>query len=286
MKQYSSLPLRAQEDVIEEFGVSRKYTYLLIGAGLVTIVAGVLVSLSRADVATALSSGAGVLAPLLAGALWVGLLLIGLYLGGVGLYLQLAYQYFLTNQRVIQSVGLFAKRSATSEYSQINDIVVRQDFINRLFLGTGTIGISTPGTAAEEYQLINVDRPNRRAELIRDLIRSSAGSQIVDKYLVAHLMVKNGLMATEQEALDKLDLSVGKDPAAEATFGVISPAYQKHNEDYHGASTGLSNVSSQGVPNPKPIPVIQRPNERVEDLLGDGVDDSDRLRAAQRKLDS
>lgn len=372
MKEYSALPLRSDEEVIEEFGVSNKYTYLLIGAGLITLILGILAYLSRAGFEESLTGGAGVLSPLLASALWIGLLILGLYIGGVGLYLELAYKYFLTNQRVIQTVGLFARRSGTSDYDQINDIVVRQDFINRLFLGTGTIGISTPGTAQEEYQLINVDTPSRRAELIRDLIHFTTNDRPVDKYLVAHLMVKNSLCATEQEALDRLDASVGKDPASEATFGAISPAFQEHLAQFHGGgdleapsteptavttstpavtefapgdtpgvsdrqayTPGVSDVDAQEpsatvapvVPQTAPIvqappapvptqpsaeptpvqtaPVVPTPvvldatpsalspavdapalvdDSDVEDLLGDGIDESDRLRAAQKRL--
>lgn len=364
MKSYASLPLRAQEDVIEEFGVSRKYTYLLIGAGLVTLALGVLAFLATEVFARSLSSGAGVLAPLLAGAFWIGLLLLGLYIVSAGFYLRLAYQYFLTNQRVIENVGMFAQRTSSSDYGQINDIVVRQDFINRMLLGTGTIGISTPGTASEEYQLINVDYPVERRELIRDLIRSTNEGRHIDKYMIAHMMVKNGLMPTEQAALDQLDLSVGKDPAAEATFGVISPGFQRHNEEFHSAETsdvrretsggdqpitpsfihsdqsvpettvqasspasleqtavsqptssqmqaeqtpdlatsvsrlpaGEAGLSSNSDPIPvqpaavsQPLPPVPTPanaDEGVEDLLGDGIDESDRLRAAQKKLDS
>ncbi len=280
MKEYSTLPLHTDEEVIEEFGVSRKYTFLLIGVGIASLGLAVTVFLSAAQLERLFTGPAGVLAPLLAGAIWIGLGILGLYLVAVGVYLQLAYKYFLTNQRVIETVGLFAQRTASSEYGQINDIVVRQDFINRLLLGTGTIGISTPGTAVEEYQLINVDRPVARRELIRDLIRGTMDGRHIDKYLIAHLMERHGLAPDEQAALDLLDVSVGKDPLTEAALGEVSPAYQQHLADFHeqAASSVTSDLS---------VPSDQSSDEpAVEDLLGDGIDESDRLRAAQRKIDS
>lgn len=334
MKTYAFLPLRTDEVVIEEFGVSRKYTYLLILAGLATVMVGVLIALNAGSLTRLFENGAGILAPLLAGVVWIGLIVVGLYLAGIGANLQLAYKYFLTNQRILEAVGLLSRRTGSSEYDQINDIVVRQDFINRLILDTGTIGVSTPGTAHEEYQLINVDDPVKRQELIRELIRSTNLGLKVDKYLIAHHMAACGLATSEQAALDKLDQSVGKDPLTEAAVGEVSPAYQKHREDFHGeaampptqehmkekAEEPLAPQNSPVQPTPNAMEIAQAPqqtdsllarsddqpeaspsaaqsisssvtppaasDEGVEDLLGDGIDESDRLRAAQKKLDS
>lgn len=296
MKQYASLPLRATEEVIEEFGVSDKYTYLLLSVGIVLLLAAGVAFANQVAIAR-LFGGAGALAPLFGSAIWVALGGLGLYVVGVAVYLQLAYKYFLTNQRVIETVGFLAQRTSSSEYGQINDIVVRQDLINRLVLDTGTIGISTPGTAVEEYQLINVDHPVARRELIRSLIRATIQGRVVDKFYLAHLKAECGLAPSEQAALDALDTSVGKDPTHQAMIEANQAAFAQHQAEFHARKVNESAItlpaqeapSRTAAPSLPSVPSDQADrsstDDQIEDLLGDGIDDSDRLRAAQRTLD-
>ncbi len=281
--------LRADEDVIEEFSVSRKYTIVLAVIGTAIILFGIVAILNRESLLDAVVGGMGTLGPLLV--LLVGLAAIGLglYLIVLGIYFQIGHDFFLTSQRVVESVGFLSRRELSTEYRQINDLIVRQDFINKLILGTGTLAITTPGTAGEEFKLLNIDNPVGRRDLLRQLIRADLNGQESDRYVVAHAEVEGGLASSGEEALQSLN-GVSADSQEEAKAVV-----QHEQKFHHGEPIQRSEVAPQQPPTLPPLEVPAKPErppsppaaevtDEVEDLHGDGIDASDRLRAAQRRL--
>lgn len=263
--------LRVDEEVIEEFSVSKKYTIVLLVIGALFGLLGIIALFNQSLVLGGIAAGTGVLGPILV--LFVGLaaLGLGLYLIVLGIYFQVGHDFYLTNQRVVESVGFFSRRELSTEYRQINDLIVRQDFINKLILNTGTLAITTPGTSGEEFRLINIDNPVGRRDILRQLIRTDLNGQTIDRHTVAHAKVAVGMAKSEEEALLELDRSVGNLSANLATEA--QEIVKEHEQTLHQP------------PSPAPTPTPSTPETEVEDLHGDGIDASDRLRAAQKRLD-
>ncbi|MBI2589989.1 PH domain-containing protein [Candidatus Berkelbacteria bacterium] len=220
--------LRIEEEVVESFGVSKKYTILIILIGFAIIVLSLVIgTVLEESIATAVQTF-GPLAPLIATLLFLVPIVLGLYLIALGLYFQLAYQYFLTTERVIQSIGLFAKDTTSAEYKGITDITLRQDLFNRL-IGTGTLLINTAGGPMVEIKLVNIDRPSERKELLRQLAQASHRGKKITRDLYRKFKHATA-MATREEM-------------------IASPEHPS-----------------------------------IEDLHSDGIDESDRLRAAQKRI--
>lgn len=85
------------------------------------------------------------------------------------IYLKAARHYLLTNERVIETIGLLSQRTVTAEYSQITDMRVTQDPFERLVLGTGYVGVNTAGGEREEIKLDRVAAPYQLCHKIREL---------------------------------------------------------------------------------------------------------------------
>lgn len=265
--------LRADEDVIEEFSVSAKYTILLVIIGVLALLLAGAAMIYAVPLIRAI--GGAPLGPLVVILLQVALIIGGLYAIGLGIYLQIGYDFFLSNQRVIESVGFLSRRELSTEYRQINDLIVRQDFINKLILNTGTLAITTPGTAGEEFKLLNIDNPIGRRDLLRRLIRAGLDGHKIDRYTVAHAKVAVGMAASEEEALKSLN-SISPNASEELK------AVAEHEEQFHTETETPSSVpATPPSGSTSDVPVV----EEIEDLHGDGIDASDRLRAAQKQLD-
>lgn len=258
--------LRVQEQVIEEFGVSRKYVILLVILGVLLAIGGVILSRQDDPLIDAIALGAGPLAPLI-------FLAVELAIGGAGVflllrafYLVVSYHYFLTNERVMETVGFLAQRTVSADYKAITDLVVRQDFINRLILNTGTLTANTPGGPGEEITLLNIDNPQARREQLRGLAQAAASGERIDQRYLAKLKVQTGMARDTTTAYEQLEHSA------------VNPV------------PGEVAMAATPVQPPRATPVAAPASVRpgdvdVEDFNGDGrIDESERLRAAQKKM--
>ncbi len=237
--------LRPTEEVIEEFGLSPKFSYLLGAAGAVVFAVVLWFRVIHPGPASALAAALGPAGPMLLTAATLLVLLTGLYLVGLAVFFRFAYRYYLTTERVIQSDGVFSQHIVSAEYKAISDITVRQDAISHLFLGTGTLAINTVGGVPEDVVLMNIDNPVARREQLRGLAAAAHGGRRVTRSL-----------------LNELERQTGMEPAG----------------------TALSPVAGQPLPPVPPTPPAASVDEDIDDLHDDGIDDSDRLRAAQRQL--
>ncbi|MGI6103283.1 MAG: PH domain-containing protein [Patescibacteria group bacterium] len=265
--------LRISEQVIEAFGVSAKYTIILIALGSLVLAGAVALTVLDDPILDAIVVGAGPLGPLVFLVIEVALGCLGVYLILRGIYLRLAYHFFLTNERVIEVIGFLAQRSVTAEYKMITDIIVRQDAISRLALNTGTLAINTPGGPGEEFVLMNIDNPTARREQLRRLSEAVQEGRAIDSRFLAALKYETGMARTTEEALEDIERSVG--------HGVGASTRAKESDD-----TALPQVSTSVSASASAASQAPRVQEGdVVDLHGDGIDESDRLRAAQKRIE-
>jgi len=83
-------------------------------------------------------------------------------------------EFFITNRRVIHSSGIFSKKVLDSSLSKINDVIMEQSFLGRMF-GYGTIRILT---ASDE--VINLlDRISHPVELKQAMLNAKAEAEVV-----------------------------------------------------------------------------------------------------------
>lgn len=240
--------LRPKEQVIEEFGVSIKYTLLLVGIGAIVMGIVLFIRFFRVDAFMSAAASLGLLGPFILDAAAVIVGLMGVYLIGLGLFFRVAYHYYLTTERVIASAGFFSQRTVSAEYETVSDLIIRQDAIGHLLLGTGTLGVNTFGGQPEEVELANIDDPTARREQLRGLAEVVQEGRKVTPHLFRDLKRQRGMLASND------------DPDVQAVVPSIDPT------------------------TPTPMPPMDDDADIIEDLKGDGVDDSDRLRAAQKKL--
>lgn len=247
--------LRPQEEIIDEFGVSIKYTILLAVIGSLIIVAGLVLRFGWGDRLALIAEQLGLFGPLITNAVLVIIFLTGGYLIALGLFFRSAYHYYFTTERVIESVGVFSQQTISAEYKHLTDLIVRQDPISHLILNTGTLAINTAGGPKEEIVLTNIDNPTARREQLRGLAAAAQGGKQVTKALLKQLKRQTG-MAEPVTPADTLTLA----PLPEEALTDMRP-------------------TPPSTPGAKPVTAI-------EDLHGDGIDTSDVLRDKQRRLDS
>jgi hypothetical protein len=252
----STAPLRPKEQVIEEFGVSIKYTILL------GIVGGIILSLVlffrfvRGVDFIAATQMLGILGPFALNATTIVVGLIGLYLIVFGLFLRISYHYYLTTERVISSIGFFSQRIVSAEYKTVSDLIIRQDAISHFLLGTGTLGVNTFGGQPEEVELANIDNPTSYREHLRGLAEAVQEGRTVTSGLLRDLKSQRGMLASN-------DMKEGEQLEA-----------RKNSIEAPGLPVSINNNK----------PPLLRNEPLVEDLEGDIIQESDRLRAAQKKL--
>lgn len=254
--------LRPKEEVIEEFGVSIKYTLLLVGIGVIVIGIVLFARFANAVAFASAADALGLLGPLILDAATVLVALMGVYLIGLGLFLRISYHYYLTTQRVISSIGFFSQRIVSAEYKTVSDLIVRQDAISHLLLGTGSLGVNTFGGQPEEVELANIDNPTGRREQLRGLAETVQGGRQVTANLLQELKQEKGMLASnEPDAND-----------------VMSPSV-----DTKRTSVKLPDVLDPELTTTPPV-VPSSTDTEIVDLNGDGIDESDKLRAAQKKM--
>jgi hypothetical protein len=249
--------LRPQEEVIEEFGVSVKYTILLVIIGVIIVGFDLFVRFALVEMLSRIVVQLGIFGSLFTNGVMIVVALVGLYLIGLGLFFRVAYRYFFTNERVIESVGFFSQQTVSAEYKHMTDLIVRQDPISHLILNTGTLAINTAGGPKEEIVLTNIDNPTARREQVRGLAAATLNGKKITRELLRQLKRQTGMLSEDPQ------------PQAVENNG-ITPAVLPED------------VLSVAIP--ESLKLTINTDEGIEDLRGDGIDDSDRLRAKQKKL--
>lgn len=73
-------------------------------------------------------------------------------------YFKKAFNYVITNKRIIASLGWLSKKHVFIEYKMITDTEIRQDFFQRL-MNVGDLLINTAGSSKKELILKGIDNP-------------------------------------------------------------------------------------------------------------------------------
>ncbi len=90
--------------------------------------------------------------------------------------LRQSHRYLFTNRRVIIKEGIFSLSVTTAPYDKITHIVIRQQFLNRLFYNSGTIVLHTAGPTPVEMDLIHIEDPFVVKNLLEELIHQERKS--------------------------------------------------------------------------------------------------------------
>ncbi len=133
--------ISSDEKILLEFGVAKIYSNFWVFLGFLISVAGLIVSLFFIS------------------DFWLAILL-GLALVGYGFYLQKAYFYFLTNKRAIYYWRFFSTELISIDYQKITDIKVKENFLEKIFFGSGNLLINTAGTPKEEIVFSHIADPH------------------------------------------------------------------------------------------------------------------------------
>jgi uncharacterized membrane protein YdbT with pleckstrin-like domain len=104
------------------------------------------------------------LAAMVALALWGGHVVMFIYQ-------RLGVAYKLTTQRFVHGSGVFQRTTDRIEVIDIDDVQVRQSFVER-FLGVGTIRLLSSDTSTPALEMKGIDEVNRVATLIDDTRRT------------------------------------------------------------------------------------------------------------------
>lgn len=158
--------LLKNEKILENFRVSRKALFVRIIVGVILVAGGLFVSLFFRD---KINEEMGVLGDLVFIAILAIPVLAGSQLILKGIWFYLNYQFILTNHRIIEVQGVISKRTISSNFVSITDIIVKQDPVERFIFNTGTIYINTAGSPQAEIILLGIDNPYLYKQKIRDL---------------------------------------------------------------------------------------------------------------------
>ena len=123
------------EEVKHEFSIAKTYRYLGI---VVSFLIGVLVGLK---------------------VIWLGALIFLFGLFHFGWFLKKANAFAFTSKRVVVHRGLFGTETTTVDYDKITDVKVREPFLEKVFLKSGSLIINTAGTPKPEIVLKHVPEP-------------------------------------------------------------------------------------------------------------------------------
>jgi len=183
--------LRPDERLIDQFSISQRLFWILIGAGIflaifIPIFGLILLPFMDFDL-----NGIGL----------VVLIAIGLavcaVMVGYAFYFRASRHYVLTNQRFIETMGVVSKRTISADWEQITDIRVTQDAFERLILGAGMIALNTAGGDIEEVRLERVPSPYHLSNRIRQLVEVRM-REIGRPEVPAPTPVRTGPQATAQ----------------------------------------------------------------------------------------
>ncbi|KXK26080.1 MAG: Bacterial membrane flanked domain protein [candidate division WS6 bacterium OLB20] len=89
-------------------------------------------------------------------------------------YLPRAYNYAITNRRVISQRGILGNVFISVSYEQITDIVLEQTFAERFLFNSGTLHLNTSGSASVELSMTGIDDPVEVKRFISNLMSQAA----------------------------------------------------------------------------------------------------------------
>lgn len=139
-KNFKEKIILPDEKVLVEFGISRVYSGFWFFLGFLILISSIIISLFFIrDFLLAL--------------------LVGLFLIGYGFYLKKSYFYFLTDKRVIFYFRFLSTQLTSIDYQKITDINVRENFLEKIFFGSGDLAINTAGMPKEEIVFTHVNDP-------------------------------------------------------------------------------------------------------------------------------
>lgn len=129
--------ISADEKILVEFGVAKAYANFWIFLGMVILFIS-LIFIKE---------------------LWLAILL-GLSLLAYGFYLKAAYFYFLTDKRIICYYQFLRTELTSIDYQKITDVNVKENFLEKIFLNSGSLAINTAGTPKEEIVFTHLAAPH------------------------------------------------------------------------------------------------------------------------------
>jgi len=74
-------------------------------------------------------------------------------------YAPAANAYALTNKRILIHTGWLSTNLVSVEYSRITDIVVGEQFFEKLIMHSGYLRVNTAGTSSQEIILNHIENP-------------------------------------------------------------------------------------------------------------------------------
>lgn len=102
----------------------------------------------------------------------VGLLVLFFVIFYFAYYLKLSYNYALTNQRIIVRRGWFSINTISIDYDKITDVLVKENFWERILTGSGDVIINTAGINQPEIVLEHIASPNEIKKKIDEIKRN------------------------------------------------------------------------------------------------------------------
>ncbi len=122
------------EKIIMEFSLGKRYILLLQGViaigGIITLIF-----------------------------FWQGSLVFFGLMYFMGWFLKKANAYCLTEKRILVCTGWPSTRLVSVDYDKITDIVVKENFLEKLICNTGDIIINTAGSTKPEIILTHIENP-------------------------------------------------------------------------------------------------------------------------------
>jgi len=103
----------------------------------------------------------------------IGLFIIAIVLFYFLFYIKKAYQYALTNKRLLAKRGWLSTSLISIEYEKITDILVKQGFLDKSFFDVGVLAINTAGTGGHELIMKNIGEPYRVKQELYEKIEQS-----------------------------------------------------------------------------------------------------------------
>jgi len=87
---------------------------------------------------------------------------------------RLSLRYRLTNHRLFTERGLFSRQHDELELIRVDDVSVRQNFLQRLF-GVGAVTVLSTDASSPELTMEGIARPLELKELLRTQVRARRG---------------------------------------------------------------------------------------------------------------
>ena len=85
-------------------------------------------------------------------------------------YLKVANVYAFTNKRVLIHRGWLSTQTNSISYDKITDIIVRENFVDKVLTKTGSIALNTAGTSHYEGSLRFIENPYQVKKKLEEIM--------------------------------------------------------------------------------------------------------------------